>query len=292
MPNPPASLLTPGELAELLRDRQPVLLDIRWSLGGPPGLPEYEAGHIPGAKYVDLQGVLSAPPRPAGGNGGDPRGPGGRHPLPDTATFQHGMREGGVSDGSTVVVYDAGDGMAAARCWWCLRYFGHHDVRVLDGGYRAWLAGDHPISTATPAHARGTFVARPGGVTILDAEDAARLARTGVLLDARAGERYRGEVEPVDPVGGHIPGAVSAPATGSVDGSGRYLHPELLRSRFRHLGIDGTTSVGCYCGSGVSAAQQVLALALAGVDAGLYVGSWSDWVRDAGRPVATGAEPG
>ncbi len=170
-------------------------------------------------------------------------------------------------------------------------------VRFLDGGYPAWTAADLPVETSTPEASTpeaeaGDFEARPGGMPMLDAAGAIRMSQDGVLLDARAAERYRGEVEPMDPVAGHIPGAVSAPTVNNVDLAGRFLAPDTLRERFAEVGVDGVRPVGAYCGSGVSAAHTVLALELVGVRAALYVGSWSDWVADPSRPVATGAEPG
>jgi thiosulfate/3-mercaptopyruvate sulfurtransferase len=196
------------------------------------------------------------------------------------------MRAAGVSRDRPVVVYDDGDSMAAARAWWTLRYFGHPDVRVLDGGYRAWAAAGCPVTTDEPAPAPGGFTARPGGLPVLDAAGAAELARAGRLLDARAAERYRGETEPVDPVAGHIPGAVSVPTAGNAAADGTFLPPGELAGRFAFL---GGGPVGVYCGSGVTAAHEVLALALAGLPAALYVGSWSEWITDPARPVATGA---
>jgi thiosulfate/3-mercaptopyruvate sulfurtransferase len=211
------------------------------------------------------------------------------------------MRRAGVDDDRPVLVYDENDSVAAARAWWLLRYFGHQQVQVLDGGYQAWLAADEPIETGpAPAPAPGTFTARPGHLPLLDAAGAARVAREGVLLDARAAERYRGEVEPVDPVAGHIPGAVSAPATENLGPGGRFLDPEALRARFAGLGVpaaadvpaaDGAVTTGVYCGSGVTAAHEVLALRLAGIPAALYVGSWSDWITDPARRVVTGPAP-
>jgi thiosulfate/3-mercaptopyruvate sulfurtransferase len=241
-----------------------------------------------------------------------PPGAGGRHPLPDPAAFEAAMRRAGVDDGRPVVVYDENDSVAAARAWWLLRYFGHQQVQVLDGGYQAWLAEDEPIETGpAPAPPPGTFTARPGHLPLLDAAGAARVAREGVLLDARAAERYRGEVEPVDPVAGHIPAAVSAPTTGNLGPDGRFLGPETLRARFAGLGVtatpagasdggapgggvlvDGAVTTGVYCGSGVTAAHEVLALSLAGIPAALYVGSWSDWITDPARRIATGPAPG
>ncbi|OEJ94050.1 sulfurtransferase [Streptomyces thermolilacinus] len=276
-------LVSAADLAAELASPAPdgtglVLLDVRWELGGPPGRPAYEAGHIPGAVYVDLDTELAAPP-----------GEGGRHPLPDLGVFGAAMRAAGVSSGSRVVTYDGGLGWAAARAWWLLRWAGHPDVRVLDGGLAAWRG---ELSTAVPETVPGDFVPVPGGLPLLDADGAAALARTGLLLDARAGERYRGEVEPIDPVGGHIPGAVSAPTAENVARDGRFLPVEALAARFKELGALDAPEVGVYCGSGVSGAHEVLALETAGVRAALYAGSWSDWTRDPSRPVATGPERG
>ncbi|CAL9552716.1 sulfurtransferase [Streptomyces sp. enrichment culture] len=276
-------LVSAADLAAELASPAPdgtglVLLDVRWELGGPPGRPAYEAGHIPGAVYVDLDTQLAAPP-----------GEGGRHPLPDPEVFGAAMRAAGVSSGSRVVTYDGGQGWAAARAWWLLRWAGHPDVRVLDGGLAAWRG---ELSTAVPEPVPGDFVPVPGGLPLLDADGAAALARTGLLLDARAGERYRGEVEPIDPVGGHIPGAVSAPTAENVAPDGRFLPVEALAARFKELGALDAPEVGVYCGSGVSGAHEVLALETAGVRAALYAGSWSDWTRDPSRPVATGPERG
>src|SRR5207253_2298775 len=173
------------------------------------------------------------------------------------AGFQAAVRAAGVSRDRPVVVYDDGDAMSAARGWWTLRYFGHPDVRVLDGGYRAWAGAGLPVSTDEPAPVPGDFTAEPGQMPLLDAAGAAALARAGLLLDARAGERYRGETEPVDPVAGHIPGAVSAPTAANVNPDGTFLRPAELASRLAvlaagaGLGADGETAVGAYCGSGV-----------------------------------------
>jgi thiosulfate/3-mercaptopyruvate sulfurtransferase len=268
----------------------PVVLDVRWRLGGPPGIDSYRAGHVPGAVFADLDRDLAGPP-----------GGAGRHPLPAAGDFQAAMRRAGISAGRRVVVYDDADSTAAARAWWTLRYFGHQRVQVLDGGYRAWTEAGQPVTTQDPAPRPGSFTARPGGMPVLDAPAAASLARSGILLDARAGERYRGDAEPVDPVAGHIPGAVSAPTAGNVMSDGRFRDAATLRGRFETLGVraaeDPSASaaaltVGAYCGSGVTAAHEVLALALAGIGAALYVGSWSNWVADPARPVATGREPG
>lgn len=270
--------ITASELArESAGPRPPVLLDIRWQLGGPNLRAEYGAAHIPGAVFVDLEEELSGPP-----------GAGGRHPLPDPAVFGAVMRRAGVSRDSRVVIYDGGLGWAAARAWWLLRWTGHQDVRVLDGGLATWTG---PLSAHVPAPAQGDFEPEPGAVPLLDADGAAELAVKGLLLDARAPERYRGEVEPIDRVGGHIPGAVSAPTSANTGADGRYLPPGELAARFAGLGASDGREVAVYCGSGVSGAHQVLALEIAGIRAGLYAGSWSEWTSDGSRPVATGPEP-
>ncbi|MBT3162903.1 sulfurtransferase [Streptomyces sp. Vc74B-19] len=280
------AIISAPELAAALQtDRPPVLLDVRWQLstaaanGEPPfdGRAAYAAGHLPGAVFVDLDRELASAP-----------GPRGRHPLPDLAVFGAAMRRAGVSAARSVVVYDGGIGWAAARAWWLLRWTGHPDARVLDGGLPAWQG---PLETAVPEPAEGDFVPEPGATGVLDADGAADLARTGVLLDARAGERYRGEVEPIDPVGGHIPGALSAPTSDNVGADGRFRPADELRARFGELGATRDVPVGVYCGSGVSAAHEVLALAVAGVPAALYVGSWSEWSSDPDRPVAVGPDP-
>ncbi|MET9727880.1 sulfurtransferase [Streptomyces zaomyceticus] len=264
-------------LSESAGARPPVLLDVRWTLGGPPGRPAYEAGHLPGAVYVDLDTELAGPP-----------GGGGRHPLPDPEAFGAAMRRAGVSADTPVVVYDGGLGWAAARAWWLLRWAGHQDVRVLDGGLTAWPG---ELTEKAPTPEPGDFRPEPGALGLLDADAAAAFARSGLLLDARAAERYRGDVEPIDRVGGHIPGAVSAPTTENVDAEGRFLAADTLRDRFAALGAAGGTPVAVYCGSGVSGAHEVLALEIAGVPAALYAGSWSEWSSDPTRPVATGPDP-
>ncbi|MET8349308.1 MULTISPECIES: sulfurtransferase [unclassified Micromonospora] len=270
--------------AELDRADPPTLLDVRWRLAGPPGRDDYLAGHLPGAVFVDLDTALCGPP-----------GAGGRHPLPDPAALQAALRAAGVRAGHPVVVYDGGDGLAAARAWWMLRWAGHRPVRVLHGGYPAWVAAGRPVSTAKPTPAPGDVEVRPGDLPVLDAGQAAALAAAddAVLLDVRAAPRYRGEVEPIDPVAGHVPGAANLPAGEYVDPDGRFPAADVLRERFAAAGVTGARSVGAYCGSGVTAAQAVLALHLAGrPDAALYVGSWSNWVADPTRPVASGPTPG
>ncbi|MET9960242.1 sulfurtransferase [Streptomyces sp. NPDC006326] len=277
-------ILSASELmAELAGGRPPVLLDVRWQLGGPDLRSAYEAGHLPGAVYVDLDRELAGPVRPDGR--------GGRHPLPDPEEFGAVMRRAGVCADVPVVAYDGGLGWGAARAWWLLRWTGHPDVRVLDGGLAAWTEAGGAVSAEAVSAAEGDFKPTPGAAGLLDADAAAALARQGILLDARAGERYRGEVEPIDPVAGHIPGAVSAPTTENLGPDGRFLAPQALRARFTALGVTDRAPVGVYCGSGVSGAQEVLALEVAGFPSALYAGSWSDWSSDPQRPVATGADP-
>jgi thiosulfate/3-mercaptopyruvate sulfurtransferase len=288
MPAPNGSpLISVAELAgAVMAGTGPVLLDVRWRLGGPPGIDGYRAGHLPGAVFVDLDTQLASPP-----------GDGGRHPLPDTAVFEDAMRAAGVRDDAAVVVYDEADATAAARAWWLLRFHGHPDVRVLDGGLRAWTSAGLPVSTTHVGPEPGDFTARPRQLPVLDAAGAAEITRSGILLDARAPARYRGETEPVDPVAGHIPGALSSPSAANVAADGTFLPADELRTRFASLGVavgqNGSAQrVGTYCGSGVVAAHEVLALELIGVPAALYAGSWSDWITDPYRPVATGPRPG
>jgi thiosulfate/3-mercaptopyruvate sulfurtransferase len=265
--------------AESLRSatNHPVVIDVTWNLMGPPGRDAYDAGHIPGAHFVDLDSELAGAP-----------GSGGRHPLPEATVVESALRRAGVGEETPVVVYDAANSMAAARAWWTFRYFGVRDVRVLDGGFAAWQAAGGEVSTSVPEDGAGSFVASAGRRPMLDAEGAAALASTGVLLDARAPERFAGEVEPMDKVAGHIPGAVNAPTTGNVTGDGHFLAADELRKRFADLGVDGTGEVGVYCGSGVTAAHEALALEIAGIEAPVYIGSWSEWITDSDRPIATG----
>jgi thiosulfate/3-mercaptopyruvate sulfurtransferase len=268
-------LIDPRRLAEA--EEPVVLLDVRWRLGGPPGYDEFLRGHIPGASYADLDRELADPP-----------GAGGRHPLPDRARFEAAMRRCGVRADAAVVAYDTAGGTSAARAWWLLRYHGHRRVRVLDGGWQAWLEDIGTVEEGPTSVEPGDFVAEPGGMAVLDAGQAARLAREGVLVDARAAERFRGEVEPVDPVAGHIPGAVNVPSGLNLDADGRFKDARALTAVYETAGVRPGRDVGVYCGSGVTAAHDVLALAALGVDAALYPGSWSEWVHSGTRPVETG----
>ncbi|GAA3037601.1 sulfurtransferase [Microbacterium dextranolyticum] len=275
-------LITAAELDAALRaGAAPVVLDVRWRLGGPDGHPDYRAGHIPGAVFVRLDDDLAAHGHPFDG----------RHPLPEAAAFQASARRWGIDDGDTVVVYDDWQGYGAARAWWMLRDAGV-DARVLDGGLAVWRAAGLPLEQGEILPVEGGVTLQSGRMPQLTIDEAASLAASpdGVLLDARAGERYRGETEPIDPRAGHVPGAISAPTSENVNGDGTLRSPDELQARFAALGVGGGR-VGVYCGSGVSAAQEVLALAVAGHKAALYPGSWSQWANTPGRPVATGDQP-
>jgi thiosulfate/3-mercaptopyruvate sulfurtransferase len=260
-----------------------VVLDVRWRLDQPNGLDDYLGGHIPGARYADLDTDLAdidpgAPER-------------GRHPLPDIARLQETARGWGISTGSTVVVYDDNHSQGAARAWWLLRYAGVADVRLLDGGLAAWLAGGYKLDSGQVAEAPGDVTLTGGTLPVLTHADVLDFAREHLLLDARAAERYRGEQEPIDPKAGHVPGAVNAPTLENLGADDRFLTPQELRGRFEALGATDKT-VGVYCGSGVTAAHSALALTVAGFEPVLYPGSWSEWSNHPELPVATGPEPG
>ena len=278
----------PTLAGELARPGYPAILDLRWSLAGGADRAAYDAGHLPGAVLLDLEEVFAAPP-----------GAGGRHPLPDPGVLESALRRAGVRAGQPVVVYEAGGGLpvgSAARAWWVLRWAGLADVRVLDGGYAAWVAAGQPVTTAAgqpvtaeaPDREPGDVTVQPGFMRTLNADGAAVAATSGVLIDARVGPRFRGETEPLDAVAGHIPGAVNQPVAELVDETGRFLEEDQLRERFETLGVSEDRPVGAYCGSGITAAQTVLALTVAGFDPALYVGSWSNWITDRKREVATG----
>lgn len=277
-------LVSVAVLSELI-DREPRLrvLDVRWRLsqpGGampPDGRAEYLEGHIPGAVYVDLETELSRHGRPDEG----------RHPLPTTARVQDAARRWGLNDGDVVITYDDAGGSAASRAWWLLRQ-GGVDVRVLDGGWAAWKAAGGPAET-------GAVDRAPGAVTLSDVAggsltigEAAEFPASGVLIDARAPERFRGETEPLDPIAGHIPGAVNLPTTRHVAEDGTLRDLGELRESFRAVGVEPGTPVAAYCGSGITAAHTALVLAEAGIDAKIFHGSWSQWSNTAGRAVATG----
>jgi thiosulfate/3-mercaptopyruvate sulfurtransferase len=261
-------LISAADLRDVL-DRVTVL-DVRYRTGGPPGEPEYAAGHVPGASYVDLDRDLASAP-----------GAGGRHPLPDPAVLQAAMRRAGVHEDRPVVVYDDWQGRAAARCWWLLRWAGHQDVRVLDGGWSAWLEAGGATEEGSPDPDPGDLTVRPGGMPVVDA---AGVPAVETLVDARAPERYRGDVEPIDPVAGHVPGAVNVPTEANLGPDGRFRSAADLAEVY--AGVAGDVAV--YCGSGVTACHDLLALERLGVPAALYAGSWSEWVTDPSRPVERG----
>ena len=263
-----SALISADELLPILGDV--TLLDVRWQLGRTDGHEQFFAGHLPGAEFVDMESELCDPPH---------TGTGGRHPLPDPQRFVSAMRAHGVSNDKPVVVYDAVGGSSAARAWWLLRHYGHQNVKLLDGGISAW---DGPLDEGPPLSVQGDFDGTPGLMPVLDADNAARVAKEGVLIDARAPQRFRGETEPVDPVAGHIPGAVNVPHAANLS-DGRFKSVKELRELY-----PVADEVGVYCGSGVTASIEVLALELAGVSAALYVGSWSQWITDPDRPVETG----
>ena len=268
-----------------LRDRmtsgaRTVVLDVRWALGDRDGHKHYLEGHIPGAVFVDLETGLAAP----GSHGL------GRHPLPEAAAFEESAREWGINRDDTVVVYDDAGGQSAARLWWLLRDGGFDRVFLLDGGLSAWRQEGLELERGEELPCLGNVQLEPGNMPVLLLDDVAGFVADGVLLDARVCERYRGENEPVDPKAGHIPGALSAPTAANLDTDGRFLPADRLAARFRSVGVQAGKPVAVYCGSGVSAAHEIAALAEAGIAAALFPGSWSQWSQ-LGRPAATGGEP-
>ncbi|HEY1921023.1 MAG TPA: sulfurtransferase [Streptosporangiaceae bacterium] len=254
----------------------PVVLDIRWSLETGGDHDGYAAGHIPGARFLHMERDLSSTP-----------GVNGRHPLPAPEDFARSMRRAGVNDNSVVVCYDAGPGMSAARAWWLLRHFGHQEVYVLDGGLAAWTRAGLPVAAGEPDASAGDFTIRAPLAPAIDASDVLDAAQAGVLLDARDEERYLGLTEPVDKVAGHIPGAASAPTSGNIGPDGQFLPAASLHDRFAAIGVTQDRPVTVYCGSGITAAHEILALEAAGYTATLYPGSWSHWIEDDTRPVET-----
>lgn len=278
----PAILVSAAELAALIERDAVTVLDVRWRLDRPDDGPDdFRVGHLPRAVFVDLPGELAEHGAAATE---------GRHPLPAVSDLQASARRWGVRTGRAVVAYDATGNQAAARAWWLLRHGGVDDVRLLDGGLAAWVAAGLPLETgeAEPP-GDGDVRLEYGGMPVLDLDGAAAFPATGSLLDARAGERYRGEAEPIDPRAGHIPGALSVPTAGNVGADGRFLPAEELRARFLAAGVDPAAPIATYCGSGVTAAHETAALAIAGFDAALFPGSWSQWSNHPDRPVATGA---
>ena len=276
-----ALLISPSELTALRASRLPVrVLDVRWRLDRPEGRPEYLAGHLPGAVYVDLDRELARKGEPTEG----------RHPLPTRDALETAARRWGLNDGDIVIVYDDVQSVAAARAWWLLTRSGVADVRVLDGGLRAWTDAGLLLETGDVLAARGTIVLRDLAHGIASIDDAAAWPRAGILLDVRAPERYRGLTEPLDPVAGHIPGAVNLPTVAHLH-AGRFRDPDEIRASFAAAGVTEETPVAAYCGSGITAAHTALAGALAGIDVTVFPGSWSEWSHARGRLVATGPTP-
>ncbi|MBF4580134.1 sulfurtransferase [Frigoribacterium sp. VKM Ac-2530] len=280
----PHPLVSVAELERSLRgDRPPRLLDVRWRLDRPDGRPAHREGHLPGAVYVDLGSELAAHGLAATD---------GRHPVPTPDELEQSAQGWGLREGEPVVVYDDLGGQSAARAWWLLRAAGLADVRLLDGGLAAWTAAGLPVETGDVRPEPGDVVLGSGRLPTVDADGAAAFPTHGTLVDSRAAERYRGEVEPVDPRAGHVPGAVSVPTAGNLDASGLFLDADALRARYEEAGVRPGEPVAVYCGSGVTAAHAAVALTVAGYDPVLFPGSWSAWSSDPDRPVATGAEPG
>jgi thiosulfate/3-mercaptopyruvate sulfurtransferase len=280
-----AVLISAAELAQQLSEGGNVVrvLDVRWTVSAPDGRAAYAAGHLPGAVYVDLDSDLSD--HSVTGRG--------RHPLPSAAALQSRARRWGLNPGDPVVVYDDWGGQAASRAWWLLRAAGVEDVRLLDGGWSAWQRSGNPTETVEPEPNPGTLTIQSlDGLPTVDADGVARraLSSDDVVLDARAAARYRGDEEPLDQRAGHIPGAVSAPTAANLTADGTFLPATDLRERFTALGA-GSRPVAVYCGSGVTATHQIAALAIAGYDAALYPGSWSEWSSTPQRPIATGGSP-
>ncbi len=277
---PGSPLISAHELHDLLEAGSDIrLLDVRYRLDKPDGRDDYRAGHLPGAVYVDMDTELATHGVPSQG----------RHPLPSRETLQDAARRWGLHAGDAVVVYDDYRSVSAARAWWLLRGAGVSGIRVLDGGLSAWRSAGLPLEMGDVSPEPGSidFDDLDEGISI---DEAAAWPQQGVLLDARAPERYRGESEPFDPVAGHIPGAVNLPADAVLDGAS-FASPTAIRAAFESVGVSDLTSVAAYCGSGLTAAHTALAGAVAGLDVAVYPGSWSQWSNTAGRPVATGAEP-
>lgn len=279
-----AALVGADVLAEHLDDPVWVVFDCRFSLDKPErGREDYQRSHIPNARYAHLDDDLADPKQPHTG----------RHPLPEIGRFAAWLGSRGVSAGTQVVAYDDGGGAVASRLWWMMRWLGHRDVAVLDGGWQAWLEAGHPTDDAEPRVEPATFVPHPDASAWVDAgQVAAAMADASLrVLDARAGPRFTGAKEPIDPVAGHVPGALNLPFSENLDSRGRFRPPAELEELYRSLlGEDcAASNVIHMCGSGVTACHNLLAMELAGMPGSrLYVGSWSDWITDPARPIASG----
>lgn len=282
---PLAQLISPQQLAERQQSSGWVILDCRFALEDPDyGRCSYAEGHIEGAQYADLERHLSGPVT---------KGVTGRHPLPAADTLTRQLQAWGISADTDVVLYDDGPGAYAARAWWLLAWLGKRDgVFILDGGLKAWHAAGFPLSLDAPVVEPGTFAGTPDHRLLLDAEHLQkRLGQPGLtLIDARAQPRFRGEVEPIDPIAGHIPGAQCAAFSENLGSDGRFLPADQLKQRFAaQLQGRPPQELVAYCGSGVTACHNLFALSLAGYPLGkLYAGSWSEWITDPAREIATG----
>jgi len=281
------TIISAADLAWHLNSPEWAVIDCRFSLADPPaGRAQYRAAHIPGAIYAHLDEDLTGPVVP---------GKTGRHPLPPAESFTRTVALWGIDDKVQVVAYDDQSGAFAGRLWWMLRWLGHDAVAILDGDWRAWQRANRPSRNGVETRTRRRFVPHVRPEMLVDAADVAAHLHDPAqpLFDARAGERYRGETEPIDPRAGHIPGAISAPYAGNLDQSGCFLSPGELRTRWQTL-LNGTPAEQAvmYCGSGVTAVHNLIALEYAGLGMGkLYSGSWSDWITDPTRPIATGEQP-
>ena len=259
-------LIQAAELAELIGSVK--ILDVRWQLTKPDGRADYLVSHIPTAVYVDLDHELAAHGAPTDG----------RHPLPSIEQLQEAARRWGLTDGDTVVIYDQRASFGAARAWWTLRDAGIVDVRVLDGGFDAWIAAGLPVAAGDVIPSLGSITLTSGMLPKLTMEEAGEFPQQGFLIDVRPSERYRGESEPLDPRPGHIPGAIHLPTLGNLDENGHFLSPALLRKRLEEVGVRAESPVTFYCGSGITACHAMIAFELAGFKgAALYPGSWSQW---------------
>lgn len=269
---PEDNLISVEQLIEIQRDSTTVIFDCSYELTNPDaGLRLYEQGHIPNAIFAYVTGDLA-----------EPAGARGRHPLPTRKKFLETVRAWGVNNDSHVITYDQGLAIFACRLWWMFRWLGHERVSVLDGGMRAWRTAGMPLSTEGTSHSRSEFKINPELTRLVDADAVAK--HHGILIDARAENRFRGDVEPIDHTAGHIPGAICRPSSKNLDESFKFKRDT---SRFEVLADD--EEVICYCGSGISATHNILSIILSGYEEpSLYAGSWSEWIEDPSRPVVTG----